>query len=121
MVAHAYAASAIAAVAKAILKADLVLNPSNDGKLMRIPMPPRTEERRKEIVKKVNDSAEASRNVVRQCRRDGNEALKEREREKEIGKDDEHRGHEEMLKPYDHYIAETNQSLELKDKDILAG
>jgi len=121
IVAQPFDPSAIAAVEKAILKADLGLNPSNDGKLIRIPVPPLTEERRKEIVKKAHDIAEASRNVVRQCRRDGNEALKEREREKEIGKDDEHRGHEEMQKLHDHYIAEINKSLETKEKDILVG
>ncbi len=113
--------SAIADVEKAILKADLGLNPANDGKVIRIPVPPLTEERRKEIVKKAHDIAESSRNVVRQCRRDGNEALKEKEREKEIGKDDEHRGHEEMQKLHDHYIAEINKSLETKEKDILVG
>ncbi|MCH7665370.1 MAG: ribosome recycling factor [Acidobacteria bacterium] len=121
IVAQPFDPSAIAAVEKAILKADLGLNPSNDGKLIRIPVPPLTEERRKEIVKKAHDIAEASRNVVRQCRRDGNEALKEKEREKEIGKDDEHRGHEEMQKLHDHYIAEINKSLETKEKDILVG
>ncbi len=121
IVAQPFDPSAIAAVEKAILKADLGLNPSNDGKLIRIPVPPLTEERRKEIVKKAHDIAEASRNVVRQCRRDGNEALKEKEREKEIGKDDEHRGHEEMQKLHDHYIAEINKSLEVKEKDILVG
>ena len=121
IVAQPFDPSAITAVEKAILKADLGLNPSNDGKLIRIPVPPLTEERRKEIVKKAHDIAEASRNVVRQCRRDGNEALKEKEREKEIGKDDEHRGHEEMQKLHDHYIAEINKSLETKEKDILVG
>ena len=121
IVAQPFDPSAIGAVEKAILQADLGLNPANDGKLIRIPVPPLTEERRKEIVKKAHDIAEASRNMVRQCRRDGNEALKEREREKEIGKDDEHRGHEEMQKLHDHYIAEINKSLETKEKDILVG
>lgn len=113
--------SAIAAIEKAILQADLGLNPANDGKLIRIPVPPLTEERRREIVKRAHDIAEASRNTVRQCRRDGNDSLKEMEREKKIGKDDEHRGHEEMQRLHDHYIAEINQSLETKEKDILVG
>ncbi len=121
IVAQPFDPSAIAGIEKAILQADLGLNPANDGKLIRIPVPPLTEERRKEIVKRAHDLAEASRNVVRQCRRDGNEALKEKEKDKEIGKDDEHRGHEEMQKLHDHYIAEINKSLEVKEQDIMVG
>lgn len=121
IVAQPFDPSTIAAIEKAILQADLGLNPANDGKLIRIPVPPLTEERRKEIVKKAHDMAEASRNGVRQHRREGNEMLKEREKEKEISKDDEHRGHEEMQKLHDHYIAEINKSLETKEKDILVG
>lgn len=121
IVAQPFDPSAIAAVEKAIMQADLGLNPSNDGKVIRIPVPPLTEERRKEIVKRAHDIAEASRNVIRQCRRDGNDALKAKERDKEISKDDEHRGHEEMQKLHDHYIAEINQSLEVKEKDIMVG
>lgn len=121
IVAQPFDPSAITAIEKAILQADLGLNPANDGKLIRIPVPALTEERRKEIVKRAHDMAEASRNVVRQCRRDGNEALKGKEKEKEIGKDDEHRGHEEMQRLHDHYIGEINKSLETKEKDILVG
>ena len=121
IVAQPFDPSAIAAIERAILQADLGLNPANDGKLIRIPVPPLTEERRKEIVKRAHDIAEASRNVVRQCRRDGNETLKEKEKEKEIGEDDEHRGHEEMQKLHDHYIAEINKSLETKEQDIMVG
>ncbi|MFQ5526138.1 MAG: ribosome recycling factor [Thermoanaerobaculia bacterium] len=121
IVAQPFDPSSIAAIEKAILQADLGLNPANDGKLVRIPVPPLTEERRQEIVKKAHDMAESSRNVVRQCRRDGNDSLKNMEKEKEIGKDDEHRGHQEMQKLHDHYIAEVDNSLATKEKDILAG
>ncbi len=121
IVAQPFDPSSIAAIEKAILQADLGLNPANDGKLIRIPVPQLTEERRKEIVKRAHDLAEASRNAVRQCRRDGNDALKEMEKEKAIGKDEEHRGHDEMQRLHDHYIAEINSSLETKEKDIMVG
>ncbi len=113
--------STIGAVEKAIQQADLGLNPSNDGKIVRVPIPPLTEERRKEIVKKAHEIAEADRNSVRQARREGNDALKKMERDKDIGKDDEHRGHEEMQKLHDHYIGEINKALEHKEKEILTG
>ncbi|MDH3746555.1 MAG: ribosome recycling factor [Acidobacteriota bacterium] len=113
--------STIGAIEKAIQQADLGLNPSNDGKIIRIPIPALTEERRKEIVKKAHDVAEADRNSVRQARRDGNEALKKMVLDKEIGKDEEHRGHEEMQKLHDHYIGEINKALEHKEQEILTG
>jgi len=119
IVAQPYDPSVIAAIEKAVLQADLGLNPANDGKVIRIPVPSLTEERRKEIVKRAHDIAEASRNTVRQCRRDGNDKLKELEKAKEISQDDEHRGHEETQKLHDHYIGEINKSLETKEKDIL--
>ncbi len=119
IVAQPYDPSAIADLERAIQTADLGLNPSNDGKLVRIPIPPLTEERRKEMVKKAHDIAEATRNSIRGARRDGNEELKRMERDKEIGQDDEHRGMDEIQKLHDHYISETNQTLENTEKDIL--
>ncbi len=121
IVAQPYDPSAIESIEKALLQSDLGLNPSNDGKTIRIPVPPLTEERRREIVKRAHDLAEAARNVVRQCRRDGNDELKRMEKDKEIGQDDEHRGFDEMQKLHDHYIGEVNKSLETKEEDILAG
>lgn len=109
----------IEAVEKAILKANLGLNPSNDGKVIRIPIPPLTEERRKELVRQIHDMAEATRNSVRQARREGNEALKKLKKDKEIGEDDEHRGHDEVQKLHDHYIGQVNTALETKEKDIM--
>ena len=106
-------------IERAIISSDLGLNPSNDGKLIRIPIPPLTEERRKELVKKAHELAEATRNTVRQARRSGNDTLKQMEKDKEIGQDEEHRGMDEVQKLHDHYIGEVNTTLENKEKDIL--
>ncbi len=111
--------SVIEAIEKGILVANLGLNPSNDGKVVRVPIPPLTEERRKEMVRKAHDMAESTRNGIRQARREGNEALKKLKNDKEIGEDDEHRGHDEVQKIHDHYIGEVAQALETKEKDIL--
>jgi len=111
----------ISAIEKAILQSDLGLNPSNDGRLIRIPVPPLTEERRKEFVKKAHDMAEASRNVVRAARRHGNEKLKKMEKDKEISQDEERRGHDEVQKLHDHYIGEINKALKSKEEQILEG
>lgn len=119
IVAQPYDPSVIGELEKAIRSADLGLNPSNDGKVVRIPIPPLTEERRKEMVKQAHDIAEATRNAIRQARREGNDELKRMEKDKEIGQDDEHRGMDEVQKLHDHYIGETNKTLENKEKDIL--
>jgi ribosome recycling factor len=119
IVAQPFDPSTIGAIEKAIQASNLGVNPSNDGKLIRIPVPPLTEERRREIVKRAHDMAEAARNGVRQARREGNDVLKQKEREKEIGQDEEHRGHDEMQKLHDHYIGQINQALENKEKDIM--
>jgi ribosome recycling factor len=121
IVAQVYDPSVIGAVEKAIMQADLGLNPSNDGKVVRIPVPQLTEERRKEIVKRAHDMAEAARNAVRQARREGNDGLKAMEREKKISQDQEHTGFEETQKLHDHYIAEIGKTLETKEQDILTG
>ncbi len=119
IVAQPYDPSMMIEIEKAISMAGLGLNPSNDGKVMRIPVPAPTEERRKELVKIVHDHAEAARNGVRQARREGNERLKAMQVEKEIGKDDEHRGHEEMQKLHDHYIQEISKTVEHKEADVM--
>ena len=119
MVAQPFDPSTIAAIERAIIQSDLGFNPSNDGKVVRIPVPPLTEDRRKEIVRKAHELAEVARNAVRQARREGNDALKRMQRDKEIGEDMEHTGHAEMQRLHDHYIAEINSSLETKEKDIL--
>ena len=121
IVAQVYDPSTIGAVEKAILTADLGLNPANDGKVVRIPVPQLTEERRKEIVQRAHDMAEAARNGIRQARREGNDSLKKMQREKTISEDQQHTGFEETQKLHDHYITEANKALEVKQKDILTG
>jgi len=119
IVAQPYDTSQIQAIERAIIQADLGLNPSSDGKLVRIPVPPLTEERRKEIVRKAHDMAESARNGVRQARREGNDRLKKLEKDKEISQDDERRGHDEMQRLHDHYIKEVGEALETKEGQIL--
>lgn len=119
IVAQPWDPSMIGPIEKAIHQADLGLNPSNDGKVIRIPVPPLTEERRREIVRKAHDYAEECRNAIRQVRREGNERLKQLEKDKEISQDDEHRGLEEIQKLHDHYIGQVNKALETKESDLM--
>lgn len=111
--------SMIPLIEKAILTSNLGLNPSNDGKVIRLPIPQLTGERRKELVRRAHEMAEATRNSVRQARREGNELLKMMKGEKEISEDDEHRGHDEMQKLHDHYIGLVAKAVETKEKDIM--
>lgn len=119
IVAQPYDPSQSSAIERAIMKSDLGLNPSSDGKVIRIPVPPLTEERRKEIVKKAHDYAEHARNAVRQARREGNDKLKKMEKDKTIGQDDERRGLDEVQKLHDHYIADVNTALQKKELQIM--
>src|SRR5258708_26827851 len=90
--------SQIRAIEKAIRAPDLGLNPSNDGKLIRVPIPALTEERRKELVKHLHKVLEDHRTAVRNIRRDGNEAIKKELKDKKISKDDDRRSHKELHK-----------------------
>ena len=119
IVAQPFDPSNIPAIERAIRQADLGLNPSSDGKVIRIPVPSLTEDRRKEIVKRAHDFAEVSRNGIRQARREGNDALKKAEKDKAISQDDERRGLDEVQKLHDHYIAEVNGGLQKKEQQIL--
>ena len=119
IVAQPYDPSTIPAIQRGITQANLGLNPSSDGKVVRIPIPPLTEDRRKDLVRKAHDSAEAGRNLIRQARRDGNDRVKALEKKHEISQDDERRGHEEIQRLHDHYIKNVNEALEHKEKDIL--
>lgn len=119
IVAQPYDPSQSAAIERAIMKSDLGLNPSFDGKIIRIPVPPLTEERRKEIVKKAHDLAEHARNAVRQARREGNDKLKKMEKDKAISQDDERRGMDEVQKLHDRYIGEITTSLQKKEQQIM--
>ncbi len=111
--------SLMGAIEKAILTSDLGLMPTNDGKLIRIPIPQLTEERRKEIVKTIRKHAEAARVVVRNLRREGNESLKELESEGLITEDDERRLHADVQKMTDDHVARLDQILADKEKEIM--
>ena len=119
IVAQPYDASQTPAMERAIRSSDLGLNPSSDGRLIRIPVPPLTEERRREFVKKAHEMAEHARNSVRQARREGNDSLKRMERDKEISQDDERRGLDEVQMLHDHYIADINKTLAAKEAQIM--
>src|SRR5205085_3923594 len=119
IVAQPYDKSMTGAIEKAIRNSDRGFNPSNDGTVIRIPIPTLTEERRKEIVKKAHDLAEHCRTSVRQARRDGNEKLKKLEKEHKVSQDDERKGLDEVQKLHDRYINEVAHALEKKEKDIM--
>lgn len=121
LVAQPFDPSQISNIERALLKSDLGLNPSNDGKVIRIPVPQPTEERRKELVRKAHDLAEQARVAVREARREANERLKKLGKDGEVGQDDERRGHDEVQKLHDHYIGEVNKALESKETQILEG
>ena len=112
--------SMVASIEKAIRNADLGLNPANDGKVIRIPIPQLTEERRKELVKRAHHIAEESRTAIRQVRRDGNEKLKKMLKGHEISEDDEKRGLDEIQKLTDKHIDEVASILNHKELDIMA-
>ncbi len=114
-----YDVSQIGAIEKAIRSSDLGLNPSNDGKLIRVPIPTLTEERRKDLVKHLHHVAEDHRVSVRNIRRDSNDAIKKLLKDKLISEDDDRRGHDEMQKTTDAYIAKLDQLAKAKEKDIL--
>lgn len=119
IVAQPWDKSMIAAIEKAIRNADLGLNPANDGKVVRIPIPPLTEERRKELIKKAHHMAEEGRNAIRQVRRDGNDRIKKLEKDHEISQDDEKRAHEDIQKLTDKFIEQINETVKHKEKDIM--
>jgi len=106
-------------IEKAIMESDLGLNPSSAGKVIRVPMPALTEERRRELVKVVRQEAENARVAVRNIRRDANSDLKQLKKEKEITEDDEHQGEEMVQKLTDHYVKEIDQILEDKEKELM--
>ena len=111
--------SQIGAIEKAIRNAGLGLNPGNDGKLIRVPIPPLNEERRKELVKKLHGMAEDHRVAVRNVRRDSNDASKKLLKDKLISEDDDRRSHEEIQKLTDAHMAKIDALSKSKEKDIL--
>lgn len=111
--------SMVAAIEKAILTSDLGLNPSTAGSAIRVPMPPLTEERRKEMIRIVRGEAEQGRVSVRNIRRDANHQLKELVKDKAIAEDDERRATDIIQKITDKYIAELDAVLAQKEKDLM--
>jgi ribosome recycling factor len=111
--------SAVAGIERALQKADLGLNPINDGKTIRLPIPPLNEERRKELVKTMRKHGEECKVGVRNARRDANEDLKKLKKDSEIAEDDERRGHDRVQKLTDDYIKKIEEALDHKEKDIM--
>lgn len=111
--------SQIGAIEKAIRNAGLGLNPSNDGKLIRIPIPALNEERRKELAKKLHGMAEDHRVALRNIRRDANESVKKLLKDKLISEDDDRRAHDEIQKMTDGNIAKLDGAMKAKEKEIL--
>jgi ribosome recycling factor len=106
-------------VEKAIQKSELSLNPSNDGKVIRINIPPLTEERRKDYVKMAKNTAEQSRVAIRNVRRDANEELKNLQKSGDLSEDQEKRATDDIQKLTDHYVEEINKHLEEKEREIM--
>ena len=107
-------------IEKAILKSDLGLNPANDGKIIRLPIPALTTERRKELVKMVKKMEEEAKVALRNVRRDANEDFKEMKKEKLLAEDDAHRGTEEVQKITDEYIKKAEAQGAEKEKEIMS-
>lgn len=114
-----YDVSQIGVIEKAIRTSDLGLNPSNDGKLIRIPIPALTEERRKDFVKKLHHVAEDHRVALRNIRRDANESIKKLLKDKLISEDEDKRAHDEIQKLTDGMIQKLDQAAKTKEKEIL--
>ncbi|HXE81515.1 MAG TPA: ribosome recycling factor [Vicinamibacterales bacterium] len=119
IVAQPFDPSLMGAIEKAIRTSDLGLNPSNDGKVVRIPVPPLTDERRKELSRHVHKLAEDGRNAVRQVRRDANDRLKKMLKEHLISEDDERRGLDEVQKITDQHIKLIDDLQKKKDEELL--
>ena len=107
-------------IEKAIRDSDLGLNPSTTGDMVRVPMPPLTAERRKELTKVVKHEAENAKVAVRNVRRDANTHLKDLVKDKKISEDEERRGQDEVQKLTDRYIAEIDKVLQAKEADLMA-
>ena len=120
IIAQPFDPSLMAAIEKAIRASDLGLNPNNDGKVVRIPIPALTEERRKELSRHVHKLAEEGRNSVRAIRREANDRLKKLAKDKKISEDEEKRGLDEVQKLTDGHIAQIDDLQKKKDGELLA-
>ncbi|MCE5192040.1 MAG: ribosome recycling factor [Actinomycetia bacterium] len=114
-----YDRSAMTAIEKAILASDLGLNPSNDGQVIRLPFPPLTEERRKDLVKLCRHYAEEARVAVRNIRRDVNDQFKKQEKDAEISQDDLRKLEAEVQKATDAHIKDIDEMLKRKEQEIM--
>jgi ribosome recycling factor len=112
--------SVMADIEKAILKSDLGLNPANDGKIIRLPIPALTTERRKDLVKMVKKMEEEAKVALRNVRREANEDLKEMKKEKLLAEDDAHRGVDEVQKITDEYTKKVEVQAAEKEKEIMS-
>jgi ribosome recycling factor len=110
----------LGAIEKAIMKSDLGLTPVNDGKVIRLTMPPLTEERRKQLAKSVHKIAEDSRVAIRNVRREANDKLKSMAKDKKVSEDEERRGHDQIQKATDRFIARVDELLKKKEQEILS-
>jgi ribosome recycling factor len=114
-----YDPSQLGAIEKAIRGAELGLNPMNDGKLIRVPIPPLTEERRKDMVKHLHKVLEEHRTAVRNVRRDGNESIKKASKDKKITEDDSKRATDEIQKLTDDEIKKMEEMCKAKEKEVM--
>jgi ribosome recycling factor len=119
LVVQPYDKNVIGDIEKAIMVADLGLNPSNDGNLIRVPIPPLSEERRKEMVKLLHKMAEEGRISVRHARQEANKTIKQEEHDHEISEDEARRQLDEVQQITDEYIAKIDQMMEKKETEIM--
>lgn len=113
--------NSVPAIEKAIINASLGLNPNSDGVVVRVPIPPLTEERRKQLVKTVKDSGEEAKIAIRQGRRDANDLLKQAEKDKDISEDDLKRGLDAVQKITDEHTKRVDDIIASKESEILDG
>lgn len=109
----------IGPIEKAILESDLGLNPNTAGTVMRIPLPPLTEERRRDMTKMVRSEGEGAKVAIRNIRRDANNDFKDLVKDKEISEDDERRAQDSIQKLTDQYVAEVDKVVEVKEKELM--
>ena len=107
------------AIEKAIMASDLGLNPSSAGTVIRVPLPPLTEERRKDLIKVVRGDAEQGRIAIRNVRRDANDKVKALLKDKEISEDDERRSQDDIQKLTDHFIKKVDEALAQKEAELM--
>lgn len=117
---HPWEKKMVSVIEKAIRESDLGLNPATAGELIRVPMPPLTEERRRDLIKVVKHEAENARVAVRNIRRDANNALKELLKQKTISEDQDRRAQDEIQKLTDRFISEIDRALQSKEADLIA-